>query len=70
MEDVVARTARLAALLCMSVLIGGCSEVSVEYDYDPKVDFAALKKFDWLPIPVKPTISRLTVERMKKAVSY
>ncbi len=33
------------------VFAAGCSTVSVNYDYDPKVNFTSLKTFNWLPNP-------------------
>jgi len=63
------RMARLPVAIGMLLLIGGCSDITVEYDYDPAYDFSKLRTFDWLPIPVKPEISQLSVRRIKSAVT-
>ena len=55
-------------VLFLMLLALGCSTISVHYDYDTKADFASLKTYDWLPIPVKVYISTLSVERIKNAV--
>ena len=63
------RCVMTSVLLCVAVLAVGCSSISVHYDYDPSVDFATLRTFDWLAIPVDPKINALNVERLKKALT-
>ena len=46
-----------------------CSTISVKHDYDMTVDFAKLKTFYWLPIPVQAGINELDVKRIQSAVS-
>ncbi|MEW6360210.1 MAG: DUF4136 domain-containing protein [Planctomycetota bacterium] len=54
-------------VLFVVALAVGCIEV--QYDYDPDVNFAALKTFDWMPIEAKPTISELALDRIKKSIT-
>jgi len=39
--------------LFLIVLVLGCASVKVDYTYDPEADFAALKSYNWLPVPSK-----------------
>ncbi len=46
----------------------GCSPISISYDYDTNADFASLKTFDFMPVPVQSNISTFNVKRIKDAV--
>jgi hypothetical protein len=46
----------------------GCATVSVNYDYDPDVNFTNLKTFNWLPNPKSTTRHGLVLNRVKVAV--
>lgn len=62
---------RLCRLLLASgsvVLAIGCATLDVDYDYDPGVDFSALRTFDWLPNSDS-TVPALTVKRIQTAVT-
>lgn len=49
------RTLTKALVLGLMVLATGCApSVTVQLDYDKEANFAALKTFAWLPIPVNP----------------
>jgi hypothetical protein len=39
----------LVFLLCY--IVGGCSTISVNHDFDPSADFTKYKSFDWIPQP-------------------
>lgn len=54
---------------CFMALAGGCSAISVQYDYDTAADFSKLKTYDWLPTPEDREISQLSVRRIKNAVN-
>ncbi len=57
-------------VLCLMVLTIGCASVyDVSYDYDPKANFAGLKTYDWLPVPVNTEINRFNIKRMQHAVN-
>jgi hypothetical protein len=43
--------------------------VQVNYDYDPGVDFAALKSYDWFPIPEENARYDLIVNQVKMEIS-
>ncbi len=52
------RTLTKALVLGLIVLATGCApSVTVKLDYDKEADFAALKTFAWLPMPVNPAAS-------------
>ncbi len=63
--------------LCLLALVMGCSDITVKHDYDKDAPFAALKTFDWLPMPtmaagsVKAAMERnsLLDNRIKTAVN-
>ena len=46
----------------------GCATVSVNYDYDPDVNFTNLKTFNWLPAPKLNEKHGLVLNRVKTAV--
>lgn len=62
------------ALICLLLVVAGCSSLQVSSDYDGAVDFASLRTYDWLPAPdVKtgdPAIQydSLLAQRLKAAV--
>jgi hypothetical protein len=56
------------SIFCTSILIAGCASMSVNYDYDQRVNFASLKTYDWLPTPQKARISELTIKNIEFAV--
>ncbi|MBZ0159316.1 MAG: DUF4136 domain-containing protein [bacterium] len=52
------RTLTKALVLGLIVFATGCApSVTVKLDYDKEADFAALKTFSWLPMPVNPAAS-------------
>ena len=51
------------------VLLTGCSVVEVNYDYDTEVDFASLKKYDWLAISPELKSETLIAQRLKIAIN-
>jgi hypothetical protein len=63
----------LFIIFCLMLLIGSCASVNsvkVDYVYDPEVDIAALKSYDWLPVPSKsiryPLIMKQIRSEMKR----
>ena len=53
--------------MCFTV---SCSTIyGVQYDYDQQTDFSNFKTYNWLPVPEKPDIDSLNMERVKKAVN-
>jgi len=56
------------SILCVSFFIAGCASMSVNYDYDQRVNFAALKTYNWLPAPKKSEVNQLTIRNIEFAV--
>jgi len=42
--------------------------VQINYDFDPGVDFAALKSYDWFPVPKENVKHGLIVKQLKKEI--
>lgn len=61
----------LFVIYYMSFVISCSGDVlhSVKYDFDSKVDFLELKKYDWLPSPENEVQDSLNLNRVKKAVN-
>ena len=55
--------------LSLMLIVVSCSPISVRHDYDSTVDFAKLKTFYWMPVPVQAGISKLDVKHVQSAVS-
>jgi hypothetical protein len=56
-------------LFFCSVLFTGCASFDVNYDYDQTVDFASIKKYDWMPVSMKSWGNELTVKHIKLAAN-
>jgi hypothetical protein len=56
------------SILCVSFLIAGCASMTVNYNYDQRVSFAALRTFNWLPTPPKSEVNQLTIRNIEFAV--
>ncbi len=56
------------SIFCTSILIAACASMSVNYDYDQRVNFATLKTYNWLPTPQKARTSELTIKNIEFAV--
>jgi len=56
-------------ILPMLIVLIGCASLKVSHDYDPGVDFTALKTFDWIPISEQMGASELTVKKIMGAVN-
>ena len=72
------KQALLLLIAALTVLVTGCSSsITVTHDFDKTANFAALKSFDWLPVPpaaggtVKAEMERnsLLDKRVKAAVN-
>jgi hypothetical protein len=55
-------------ILCVSLFIAGCASMTVNYDYDQRVNFAALRTYNWLPTPPKSEVNQLTIRNIEFAV--
>jgi hypothetical protein len=45
------RVTRFLAIVLMTIIMAGCSSLSVQTDFDPTANFAQLKTYDWQPAP-------------------
>lgn len=59
---------RIILIACVLALTMSCSTVSVNYDFDPDADFAALRTFDWLPLPAEARRHELVIKRVRHEV--
>ena len=57
-----------AIAIIATLIIGGCSTISVNQDYDPGYDFLQLKTFGFLPIPEDAGIDQLNANRLGEAI--
>ncbi|VAW56381.1 hypothetical protein MNBD_GAMMA07-580 [hydrothermal vent metagenome] len=55
-------------LFITTLLLNGCSTLSVNTDYDLKVDFSNYQSFDWLPNPTEDIIDELNNTRFINAI--
>jgi hypothetical protein len=56
------------SILWVSIFVAGCASMSVNYDYDQRINFASLKTYDWLPAPRKAEVDQLTIRNIEFAV--
>lgn len=57
----------MMTLILMAVI--SCGSLKVSHDYDPGVDFDALKTYDWIPMEDSTDPSQLVVKRIVHAVN-
>ena len=53
---------------CCVLIAGGCSPISVNYDYDTQADFTRLKSFDWHTFPSSAPAGELVAKHIRNAV--
>jgi hypothetical protein len=53
-------------LILMAVI--GCASLKVSHDYDPGVDFGALRTYDWIPMEESTGSSQLVAKRVVHSV--
>ena len=55
---------------CLLALTVSCSSVpNVSYEFDEQTNFAALRTYDWLPVPKEVKVDTLVQDRIKNAVN-
>ena len=59
---------QIICLVCLGAFFASCSGATIKSDYNPSIDFAALKTYDWMRVPEDLGISDLDLTRLKKAV--
>lgn len=55
-------------ILALALVLAGCSTLSVESDYDPQTEFAALHTWAWLHDGAPEGVDDLTDQRVRRAV--
>jgi hypothetical protein len=55
--------------LLLLVALVGCAGLEVGHDYDPEVDFATLKTYDWIPMNKQTGAKELTAKKIMNAVN-
>ncbi len=60
---------RLLTISILMVVAFGCSTVSYNYNYDPEVNYTALKTFSWMTVDVQENIHTLNIKRIQKEVN-
>ena len=55
--------------ISLMLIAVSCSTISVKHDYDSTVDFAKLKSFYWMPVPIQAGINTLDVKRIQSAIT-
>jgi len=63
------KTRNLVILTYVTLIFGCGPSITVNHDYDPAYDFAALKTFDWIPVKSSAATSELTIKRFQNAVN-
>jgi hypothetical protein len=61
------RVLSILMLFCFMVVMG-CATVNVTYDYDPSIDFEALKTFAWMKHPKESNKYELVAKHIRYAV--
>jgi hypothetical protein len=60
----------LTVAIAVALLLVGCSSaLNVQYNYNQTVDFAALRTFDFFPLPSRATTNPFVFERIKAGVT-
>ena len=55
-------------LFCTVILAIGCAATTVDYNYDPSVDFESLKTYEWFPIPRINVRHDLLIKQIKNEI--
>lgn len=58
------RKSMMVCICCMTVLALGCASISVNYDFDPQVDFSKIRTYNWIPAPEKARMDELTMKNI------
>lgn len=55
-------------VLCLSILVSGCTSIKVDSDYDAGFDFSNLSRYSWLEMPVDFMGDDFSRQRIKTAI--
>lgn len=62
------KLSNVAFIPVVLIILSSCSTLSVDYDFDQKINFNQYKKFDWLPFPEDMQANQLNRARFVTAV--
>ena len=58
------------AVIGLAILLAGCSsELNVQYNYNPTVDFSTFQTFDFFPLPSRAKTNPIVFDRIKEGVT-
>ena len=55
-------------VLCLSILVSGCTVIKVDSNYDAGFDFSNLSHYSWLEMPVDFPVDNLSFRNVKTAI--
>jgi hypothetical protein len=55
-------------VLCLSILMSGCTAIKVDSNYDAGFDFSNLSRYSWLEMPVDFPVNDLSFRNVKTAI--
>jgi hypothetical protein len=55
-------------VLCLSILVSGCTAIKVDSNYDAGFDFSNLNSYSWLEMPVDFPVDNLSSRNIKTAI--
>ena len=55
-------------VLCLSILVSGCTAIKVDSNYDAGFDFSNLNSYSWLEMPVDFPVDNLSYRNIKTAI--
>jgi len=67
-KGIIMRAGKIVLTSIALIILNGCSTLSVDYDFDQKVNFSQYKKFNWLPFPKNMEVDELNRARFVTAV--
>lgn len=55
-------------VLCLGILVSGCTAIKVDSNYDAGFDFSNLSRYSWLELPVDFPVDNLSSRNIKTAI--
>ena len=55
-------------VLCLGILVSGCTAIKVDSNYDAGFDFSKLSRYSWLELPVDFPVDNLSSRNIKTAI--
>ena len=59
----------ISVVLLSTIVLTGCSTITVSYDYDIHADFASMKTYNWFGLPKKVEDNGFAAKRIKESVN-